>query len=463
MTKPKHTFFLESKANDSGEHLIFLNFSYGLREYDVRTEKQKYLPLKLSTGYTVKKADWDNKNYCTNTKYVRKKGSAINTALDKIRDTSIEQLQIFENQHDKKPANSELKEIILQKLGKVKDNTKDISIAKYIENIVTSRTTAEITSENRWAEATGKQYTNLKNHIENYEANKNTILSFGKLTGEIFMGFFKVINELNKKETKEFYAHNTIAKENKHFRAILTAANLEDIKIGFNHNKKEYKITRREINNEIVLNTEHLTAIINTDVSFSKEFSHARNYILLSCFTGLRIGDMVCLHQLEPRTLQHSSTNYFCITTKIRKNKENKDELTVILPILNPIKILLENNDNKFPKFPAQANIRKDITKFLKYLKFEHNVDIRKYYYTIDNAVITKEKLCDVFTPHDCRSTFITNLKELGISDETIEPLTHPKHKKTSIVQTYDKTKLAQKAVNLINILNTTGSNLYRY
>ncbi|WP_366186500.1 phage integrase SAM-like domain-containing protein [Flavobacterium ovatum] len=463
MTKPKHTFFLESKPNASGEHLIFLNFSYGLREFDVKTEKHKYLPLKLSTGFTIKKADWDNKNYCTNTTYVRKKGSAINIALDKIKDTSIEQLQIFENQHNKKPSNNELKEIILLKLGKTKDTSKDISITKYIEESVTSRTTAEITSKKRWSKATGKQYTNLKNHIENYESEKNTILSFGKLTGEIFMDFFKVINDLNKIENKVYYAHNTIAKENKHFRAILNAAYKENIHIGFNHSNADYEIKRRKINNEIVLTTEHLTTIINTEVSASREFTHARNYILLSSFTGLRIGDMVCLHELEPKNLQHNSTNYFCVTTKIRKNKENKDELTVVLPILDPVKNFLKDNDNKFPKFPAQANIRKDITKFLKHLKFEDIVDIKNYYYTIDDAVITKQKLCDVFTPHDCRSTFITNLKELGIPDETIEPLTHPKHTHTSIVQTYDKTKLAQKAVDLIRILNDKGSELYKY
>jgi hypothetical protein len=463
MTEPKYTFFLESKPNKTGEHLIFFNMSYGFREYNVKTGKYKYLPLKLSTGYRIKKEDFDNEIFCGNATYVKKKGNNLNNVLAKIKATSIEQLQLFENEHHRLPTNEELKTEILLKLGKTKDTSKDIRITKYISDTVTSRTAAEITSENRWSKATGKQYTNLKNHIKNYETSEKTVLSFGKLTGEIFMDFFKVINELNKKETSEFYAHNTIAKENKHFRAILSAAQLEDIKIGFNHIKKEYKINRRDINNEIVFNTEHLTTIINTDVSASREFTHARNYILLSSFTGLRIGDMVCLHELEPKNLQHNSTNYFCFTTKIRKNKENKNELTVVLPILDPIKNFLKDNDNNFPTFPAQANIRKDITKFLKHLKFEDIVDIRNYYYMIDDAVISKQKLCDVFSPHDCRSTFITNLKELGIADETIEPLTHPKHKKTSIVQTYDKTKLVQKAVDLIRILNDKGSELYKY
>lgn len=437
--------------------------SYGLREYNVKTGKYKYLPLKLSTGRTIKKEDWDNENYCGNVKYVRKKGSALNVALGKIKTISIQQLQLFENEHNRKPSNSELKDIVLAKLGTSKDTNKDVSITKYISDTVSRRTTAEITSKQRWSKATGKQYTNLLNHIENYESNTKTPLTFNKLTGELFLDFFKVINDINKNENGEYYAHNTIAKENKHFRAILNSAYKDNIKIGFNHLHENYEIKQREIKNEIILTTEQLNNIINTDVSFSKEFAHARNYIIISSFTGLRISDMEFLHKVDPKNLTHNSKKYFCITTKIRKNKENKDDLTAVIPILVPIKDLLKQNNNIFPKFPAQANIRKDITKFLKYLKFENLVNIKKYYYKVDKAVTTKEKLSDVFTPHDCRSTFITNLRELGVSSTDIEFITHPKNKAQSIVDTYDKTTLVSKAVNLINVLNTKNCNLYKY
>lgn len=463
MTEPKFSFFLESKPNKSGNHLILLNMSYGLREYNVKTGKYKYLPLKLSTGFTIKKEDWDREKYCGNSTHVRKNGVGLNNALSKITTTSTEQLQIFENEHNRQPTTNELKIIILEKLGKDKNITKDISIVNYISAMVTKRTTAEITTKQRVAISTGNQYTNLKSHIEKYEKNKNITLTFGKLTGEIFLDFFNFINDTYKTESGNFYAHNTIAKENKHFRAILNAAFKENIKIGFNHLHDDYEIKQREIRNKIVLNVEELTTIINTDVSSSREFTHARNYILISSFTGLRIGDMVCLHKLEPENLIHNSKEYFCITTKIRKNRENKDELIAVLPLLSKLKDFLEQHNNKFPEFPAEVNIRKNITKFLKYLKFEKIVDIKKYYYKIDTAVITKEKLCDVFRPHDCRSTFITNLKDLGITSIEIEPITHPKNKSQSIVDRYDKTELVSKAVNFINVLNTKNSDLYKY
>ncbi|MFV8325027.1 phage integrase SAM-like domain-containing protein [Flavobacterium sp. ZS1P14] len=464
MKQATHFFNLEAKPTNSGEHLIFFNFSYGFKEYNLKTKKHIYLPVRLSTEYRIQKEYWnDQPIYRPNQTYIKKFGKNLNNVLDKIETTSYGQLNLFRDQHDKDPTPNELKTLILEKLGRTIKLNNDIRIIDYIAETVTRRTATEITSSQRWSAATGNQYTNLKNHIENYETNKKTILTFSKLTGEIFLDFFKEINDIHKKANDEYYAHNTIVKENKHFRAILNAALKNNISIGFNHTSEEYEIKRREIKNEIILTIEQLTTIINSDVNYSKEFIHARNYIIISSFTGLRISDMVYLNEIEPKDIKHNSKNYYCIITKIRKSKENKDELTATIPILSPIKTYLQQNNNKFPKFPAQTNIRKYITKYLKHLEIDNLVDVKKYYYTIDNPVITKEKLSDIFNPHDCRSTFITNLKELGILDEDIEPITHPKHKYKSIVQTYDKTKLISKAVNLINILNSKKSPLYKY
>lgn len=463
MTNPKYSFFLESKPNNTGEHLIFLNMSYGKREYNVKTEKYKYLPLKLSTGFSIKKEEWDSENNCGNSTHVRKNGLALNNALSKIKTTSIQQLQLFENEHKKKPTPNELKRIIQKELGTSKDTNIDISVTKYISDRISARTNAEITTKQRIAKSTANQYTNLKNHIKNYEKHRNIVLSFGKLTGEQFLDFFTVINDLYKTESGNYYAHNTIAKENKHFRAILNAAYKNNINIGFNHLHEDYEIKQREIKNEIVLTIDQLTTILNADVSFSKEFIHARNYILISSLTGLRISDMVCLHEVESKNLKHNSAKYFCFTTKIRKNKENKDDLIAVIPVLEPIKDLLKQNSNSFPEFPAQTNIRKYITKFLKHLKFENLVDVKKYYYKVNKAVTTKEKLHDVFGPHDCRSTYITNLKQLGISNDIIEPITHPKNSSNSMVDRYDKSSLVDKAVQFINVLNTKNCSLYKY
>jgi hypothetical protein len=172
---------------------------------------------------------------------------------------------------------------------------------------------------------------------------------------------------------------------------------------------------------------------------------------------------MVHLHGIQPEFQIHESKKYFCLTTRIRKSQENKDELIVTIPILKPVKELLAQNNNQFPKFPSENNIRKNIKKLLTHLEFNELINEKKYYYLIDNVVEEKIKLHDIFSPHDCRSTFITNLKNLGVHDADIEPITHPKHKFTSIIQVYDKNEIVSKAVNLINSLNGKSSELYKY
>ena len=139
------------------------------------------------------------------------------------------------------------------------------------------------------------------------------------------------------------------------------------------------------------------------------------------------------------------------------------NSIKIDITILEPVKKLLSQNNNEFPKFTSKPNIRKCIKKLLIHLKFDKKIVIKKHYYSVDKPGIEKEKLHDVFSPHDCRSTFITNLKNLGIHDEDIEPITHPKLKNTSIIQTYDKTNLTSKAVNLIKTINSKQSKLYKY
>ncbi len=464
MKQPKHFFNLESTKNKAGEQLIFFNLSYGEKEFAVAQQTTRYTPLRISTKWSIKKEYWNDKpTYRANQTYVKKFGKDLNNFLEKIERVAYDQLSYFRNTFDREPTIHELKQLVLEKLKRIPKQNHDIIITEYITQSVETRTKLEITSPKRWSESTGKQYSNLKNHIENYEKSKGVTLTFGNLTGEVFMDFFHEINEINKKETTEYYAHNTIVKENKHFRALLNCVKEDEITIGFNHSKKEYFIKSREVKNETFLSTEQLQTIINTDTSHSKEFTHAKNYLLLSSFTGLRISDMVFLNEVKPEMLTHVSKKYHCITTRIRKSQENKDELITTIPLLAPVKEFLQQNNNKFPKFPSQPNIRKCIKKFLIHLKFENEFEIKRHYYTIDNVVVSNERLCDIYTPHDCRSTFISNLKNLGIHDEDIEPITHPKHKYTSIVQVYDKTAMVSKAVNLINVLKPKKSQLYKY
>jgi hypothetical protein len=141
--------------------------------------------------------------------------------------------------------------------------------------------------------------------------------------------------------------------------------------------------------------------------------------------------------------------------------------LEVAIPLLKPVRELLNDNGNKFPIFSSQPTIRKNIKSFLKHLKFNNKVPVLVHYYLpanikTENNPVYKPQY-EVFTPHDCRSTYITNLLQLPIAESIIEPITHPKAVKESMMKLYNKSTLIEKMMLFVSELNKKESKLYRY
>lgn len=464
MKKPKHHFILESNKNKDNSRLIYFNLTYGYYEYNTITRQKKYPPLKISTQQSITEEYWLGKpNYRANQKYVRKHGKDLNNTLDKIEKLAYDQLSFFRNENEKNPTPTELKRLVFEKLDRIDKISTDIIISEYIDNTVAERTNLPITSKKHWSLSTGNQYTNLSNYIKEYQNKKNIVLTFNNITSDIYWDYFKTINDIKKAETGEYFIQSTIANQCKNLKSIFNSANSDDIEIGFKYSKQEYKIEASKASYETYLPERLLNLIIEKDVNgLFKKYQHAKNYIIISSLTGLRIGDMMGLHEIKPEQIKVNSKEYYCFNTRIRKSSENKEELSVVLPILQPVRELLNSNNNLFPKFPSQPKIRDYIKDFLEYMEF--NDDVQKtYHYYLTGAVKKTMKQAELFAPHDCRRTFITNLKQLGIQNETLEGLTHPKLKYKSILDHYDKSSLNEKAVKLIEAINSKASKIYRY
>lgn len=462
MKKPKHNFNLESKVRKSGEQLIFFNLNYGYKEFDISTKKYKYIPMRISTQWTIKKEFWNGiPNYRASRKYVSKYGKDINSVLDEIENTSYEQLSFYKNEHDEIPEPKVLKQKILEKLKRIPKISTDIHVTDFITNLIERRTNLPSSSKEFWGEGTKIGYNNTLKHILNYEEFHDIKLSFEQLNEEIYWDFFKTINEIHKTNNGKPYIRTTIAKECKNLRAIFNCANEENITIGFNFSKKGLKIQPSKARHQTYLSEKQLKAIINRDVSHSIELQRAKDYIIISSLTGLRIGDMVHLHEIKTEIITHKAVNFSCFSTKIRKSQENSSELLVTIPILKPVNTILKKYNNNFPKFTSKTNIRQCVKKLLTHLEFEDNVVVSYDYYLSDEVEQINKKLFNVFTPHDCRRTFITNLKQLGIQNDTIEPITHPKVNFKSVLDSYDKSTLKDKALKLTKDLRTKESDVF--
>jgi hypothetical protein len=466
MRKPKHFFNLEAKPNQTGEHLIFFNLTYGYREINPKTKKFKYIPIRISTQWTIRKEHWDGKPlYRSNSTFIRKYGRDLNNNLEKIERIAYDQLSIFRNDNnDENPTPEVLKRLVLEKLGRIQKVGTDVVVSEYTEKLISLRTNLTNTSSEFWSAKTGDQYQLVANRIKSFETTKNTQLTFETITEDLYWDYFKTINDLKMLDSGSYYTQSSMNKEFRSLRAIFNSAVSDNITVNIPFSKKSLKIPAYAATYETYLTEEQLLKVINTDTSHSKEFQHARNYIILSSFLGLRIGDMKFLYELSPEKITHKSVNYDCITTRIRKSKENTQELIAIIPLLKPVKDLLKNNNNSFPKFPSNSNVNKYIKKFLKHLEFKDGIITKTKYYLVDEILVEIKEQHTLFTAHDCRRTFITNLKQIGLQNDTIEPITHPKIKYASILEGYDKSSLIDKAVKLINQLNEVSkSQLFKY
>jgi len=462
MKQPTHFFNLEATKNKSGEQRIFMNFSYGLKTFNHKTQTPKYTPFRFSVKRSIKKELWNDKPiYRANQTFVKMKGKDLNDHLNAIEKACYKQLEYFRRTYEKDPTIEELKQLVYENLTWKEKEEFALKITKFIDNQIEIKT--KLTNNLRWDTKTANQYRALANRIKRFEERKNVVLTFESITEELYWDYFKTINEIYKEETGNYYTQTTINKEFRSLRAILNLAFLEGIKINISFTKKSLKISPYSSSHDTYLTQEQLKTIIECDTSHSKEFQHAKNYIILSSFLGLRIGDIKFLHKLTPELEIHKSESYLCVTTRIRKSKENTQELICTIPILKPVKKLLVENNNQFPSFPAEPTIRKNIKKFLKFLKFNNNVIIKTKYYLVDDISIEQKEQHEVFSPHDCRRTFITNLKQLGVQNDTIEPITHPKLKFASVLDSYDKSSLVDKAIKLIEQLNSKQSDLFKY
>lgn len=450
--EPTHFFNLNPRPTTSGEHLIFFNLNYGYRENGANPNKFKYVPMRISTSYKISKNHWDENTYRANSTYVRSKGKDLNDTLDTIQKTAYDQLIIYRNTHNTDPEPKELKRLVEEKLGRKEKETTDIYLIPFIVNYIEKR----INIKND----TKKQYNNLVTHLKQYEEIKKTKLVLGKLTEDWYWDFFDVVNKKYFEDNGVYLTQTTIAKDSKNLRAVFNEAIENDITIGFNYQKKGLRIQEKKKSYEAFLTPTELQAIIETDANHMKTFFHARNYIILSSFSGLRISDIKHLHGVTPTIENRNGKDCYCFLTKIRKNQEIKEDLYVYIPILKPIKDLLTELGGKFPKIPSDQVIRRYIKAFLKFLKIEDQIKETTFYYnqSKDGTVEYKPKH-EVFSAHDCRATFITNLKQLGMHNETIEPITHPKHNAKEILDTYDKSDLIDYAIKFNDALETINKN----
>lgn len=463
--EPTTYFYLETKpSKKTNRHRIYFEMRYGASTGEKGAKK--YLPIKISTGWAIEKDAWDTewqqpkKNYST----VRK--SEILSAMDEVKSEAINQLKYMREQNRAnglgaiEPNHKDLKKRIMNRLnGEQSDD--GLLLKDHTAKMIRTRPLVAKGSPTYWSDKTVEQYEDFVNHIANYENKIGKALVLGELDVDTYWHFFTTISEMQKDETGQYYAQDTISKICNRFRAVLKDAFDEGLPIGFNFQKKGLKIKGfKPQEQQVYLKKHHLKAVIEADVTHSKELTHGRNYIILSSFTSLRIGDMTKMKDYVPDIKVKDGYEYHFVRNKIIKSKSvTGGKLEAVEPLLRPVRDLLEENGGEFPTFPSQTNTRRYVKKLLDYVGVHDEVIVEKMYYPESEIVETTHRLCDVFKAHSCRDTFITHIEQLGVKNA--EVFTHPKSKASTAYQGYNRTTKEEAVIMFIDDLNSKGDDLF--
>jgi len=426
------------------------------------------LPIKISTGWAIEKNDWDTewqqpkKNYPT----VRK--SEIHAAMEEVKSEAINQLRYMREQNRAnglgaiEPNHKDLKRRIMNRLSGERSDDSSL-LRDHTAKLIRTRPLVAKGSSTYWSEDTVEQYLDFANHLSNYERRVGKSMVLGELDVETYWDFFRKISEMHKEETGQYYAQDTVSKVCNRFRAVLRDAFDEGLPIGFNFQKKGLKIKGfKSQEQQVYLKKHHLKAVIDADVNHSKELTHGRNYIILSSFTSLRIGDMAKMKDYAPYIAVKNGNDYHLVRNKIIKSKSvTGGKLEAVEPLLRPVRDLLQENGGEFPTFPSQTNTRRYVKKLLDYVGVHDDVTVEKMYYPDSEVVKTNHRLCDVFKAHSCRDTFITHIEQLRVNNA--EVFTHPKSKASTAYQGYNRTTKEEAAIMFIDDLNSKNDDLFRH
>jgi len=303
-------------------------------------------------------------------------------------------------------------------------------------------------------QTTINSFRNLIPIIKRYEEAKS-ILTFENLSEKLYREFWEIsikikIGEIKidsyKNKDQKTFAPNTLKAYQTYLLQLCKAAKKKEIKIALDiadPNLINSANKSKSPKTEAFLKEIDILKIIDY-VPTSKHLKIAKEYILIASQTGMRLQSM---QEANGRTIQISneSKNAFYFIHTI----QGKTGTECYTPLFTTALKIIKDNESMFPDFTniTLANLNINIRNILKAVK-------------IDNS--------NLFSTHNLRSSFVSNLSLLGLSETVISYVTHPSKKSnTSSVHIYDRRDMLDKAqmftdeVNRIN--KTKFSKLYRF
>ncbi len=374
----KHTFYLKD-PKAKGKTLIFFRCRF-------RKEEKRFF---YSTGEVIKPKDW-------NFTIKMPKGSA---------DSSITyQLNRYTNHFNfteslcKKTREDFTTKVLRNAFDeefKKAPTTKNIFFDSFKELIDLRTKTTE------WSKATIKRYNNVYKLLERFEKDRKYKLTFNSINDSFHAEFTDYcLNKLG-------HVNNTYSRNLGFLFTFLHWS----IDKGYTYNNSFTKFKRKKhvLSKQIALKIEDLEKLMQHTFE-SKTLERVRDIFVFQCVTGMRYGELKLFRK-------HNISND-SITLKEEKD-ETKEAREI--PQTDISRYILSKYNNKLPLLTNQKQ-NKYIKDVFKEIEYTHNIEkvINRGKDIIREEVIFADRI----TTHTSRRTFITMMKNKGITNKVIAEIT---------------------------------------
>lgn len=263
-----------------------------------------------------------------------------------------------------------------------------------------------------------KDYTSLKNALNDYQLYKNEALTFDTINTQSFLP------ELNKYLLKvKKQADNTINKRIQCFKAFMDYVEEEDV-FAFKKSARKFKVGKTP-STHIALNTSDLMLLKNLDLE-SNEEQKILDLFILNCFLAMSYSD---LRKFDTGNIQNKDGNLVYIY------KRSKSRVECVVPLKKTALEILEKYNNDI-YIPSDQHFNRTVKKILEDKElFEEEVKVVKVVNDrdVDNIKLRREMI----SSHTCRRTYITRAIQSGVPINVIQKVTG--HKLVTTINKYAK------------------------
>lgn len=320
-------------------------------------------------------------------------------------------------------------------------------------------------------EGTIKSYRTLSHHIENYQITTGDVLTFSNFDEERYWNFWNILNDIfkgnievvnpnqPKKQRKDIngYSANSLQKQQKNLLAVLRLAN-KDYDLILDVGDKNLTLKDSASMKDFYVSEQELLTIINADVSHNNKLKIAKEYAIIGALTGMRFESMEDTRNIETQQCIEDGYNFQFI-----HSKHFKTSTEVFIPLLKPVRNILEDHKGKFPKFPKNQLINQYLKDLFEYLEIDDEVELTKHTYS-DGTIEMSVQKYEVVSTHDFKHSFYTNLYKHKVNHSVIDDITHPdRPPKNPMAKIYNRSKMLDKAKMFVDEISKIDSSIYTF